>query len=157
MSPLFHAAVGLTRSLRYIQWVADCPAHNTPVKAEVHIFNPLFDTVNPDANPDGFLAAINPSSEEVFSGAMLETGFMEVKQRAPWPEKVGEAGLAHGGLRAETVRFQGMRVAYFCLESDSTDERVVLNRIVTLKEDAGKADKANKRAKPGANGASKSS
>ncbi|KAL2364397.1 hypothetical protein RJZ56_002655 [Blastomyces dermatitidis] len=38
----------------------------------------------------------------------------------------------------ESVRFQGMRVAYFCEDKDSTAEKVVLNRIVTLKEDPGK-------------------
>jgi hypothetical protein len=40
---------------------------------------------------------------------------------------------------AVVVRFQGLRVAYFCLDKDTTTDRVILNRIVSLKEDAGKA------------------
>ncbi len=46
----------------------------------------------------------------------------------------------------ETVRFQGLRVAYFCLDNQDCEEddengeltKIVLNRIVSLKEDAGK-------------------
>ena len=41
-------------------------------------------------------------------------------------------------VRTETVRFQGMRVAYFALDSDSTEEKVVLSRIIALKDDPGK-------------------
>ncbi len=40
--------------------------------------------------------------------------------------------------RPETIRFQGMRVAYFCLDRASTDGSLILNRIVGLKEDTGK-------------------
>ncbi len=46
-------------------------------------------------------------------------------------ERAGKGG-------PESVRFQGMRVAYFAMDTDSTDEKIVLNRIVALKEDVGK-------------------
>ena len=76
---------------------------------------------------------------EAFPNAMIETGFEEVKRRAPWPEKEGEKDdQTAGRLHPETVRFQGMRVAYFCLDSESTGEKVILNRVVSLKEDAEK-------------------
>jgi glutaminyl-tRNA synthetase len=39
----------------------------------------------------------------------------------------------------ETVRFQALRVGYFAMDSDSRDGKIVLNRIVSLKEDSGKA------------------
>ena len=39
----------------------------------------------------------------------------------------------------EIVRFQGLRVAYFSMDKDSVEGKVVLNRIVSLKEDSGKA------------------
>lgn len=61
---------------------------------------------------------------------------------APWPKEkieIPDGGSTAAEPRPETVRFQGIRVAYFCVDSDSTDEAVVLNRIVTLKEDTGKA------------------
>jgi glutaminyl-tRNA synthetase len=129
----------LMSSLSYIHWVAESSAHHSPIKAEVRVFNPLFKSSNPQAHPDGYLADINPNSIEKFPNAMIETGFEEIKRRAPWPEKEGEKDDQTAGMfRPETVRFQGMRVAYFCLDSESTAEKVVLNRIVTLKEDAEK-------------------
>lgn len=70
---------------------------------------------------------------------MIETGLHEIKRRAPWHNLEGERDLAPGQSRPETVRFQGMRVAYFCLDRDSTDDKLILNRIVSLKEDAKKA------------------
>jgi len=51
----------------------------------------------------------------------------------------GEDGqVKDGEARPETIRFQGMRVAYFCLDRESTEGDVILNRIVGLKEDTGK-------------------
>ena len=69
---------------------------------------------------------------------MLETGFLEVRRRAPWPNTHSEIIPGSAVVRPETVRFQGMRVAYFSVDSDSTDDHIVLNRIVSLKEDPGK-------------------
>ncbi|KAI9675030.1 MAG: hypothetical protein M1817_001436 [Caeruleum heppii] len=95
---------------------------------------------NPDGHPDGFIADLNPNSEEKYSNAYIEVGFDEVRRRAPWPNKDGEAGPRSGTAPGETVRFQGTRVGYFCVDKDSTVEQTVLNRIVSLKEDSGKAD-----------------
>ncbi len=101
------------------------------------MYNPLFTSDNPEPQ-----SAIDPKSEEIFPNAMIETGFQEIRQRAPWPanttdeeQKDKRAGLPS---RPETVRFQGMRVAYFCVDADSTHEKLILNRIVSLKEDARK-------------------
>ena len=76
---------------------------------------------------------------------MIETGFEEIRRRAPWPAEAGEknTGIAATGdgstaTRPETVRFQGMRVAYFCVDRETTADELVLNRIVSLKEDTGK-------------------
>ena len=131
----------------YIQWVAESPTHKSPVRAEVRVFSPLFKSENPDAAEGGFLADVNPKSEEIFPNAMVETGLNEVRRRAPWPEEAGEqtkdakGGTVEGRVACgpESVRFQGLRVAYFCVDQDSTEDKLVLNRIVSLKEDAGKA------------------
>ena len=144
----------------YIQWVASSPMHNSPIKAEVRIFSSLFKSENPDSAEGGFMADLNSHSEEIYPNAMLETGFDEVRARAPWPEKEGEKAVESGKVddpsseahtaeaavttpsmaaRPETVRFQGLRVAYFAMDTDSTDGKIVLNRIVSLKEDSGKA------------------
>lgn len=155
----------------YIQWVGSSERHNSPIKAEVRIFNPLFRSENPDSVDGGFLKDVNPDSEEVFGGAMVEVGLEEIRRRAPWPKEGGEVG---GGREAEkgevsaqeengeegptdgkqdnntipppnnpprweSVRFQGLRVAYFAMDKDCVEGgKVVLNRIVSLKEDAGK-------------------
>jgi glutaminyl-tRNA synthetase len=132
----------------YIQWVGKSEKHNSPIRAEVRIFNPLFKSTN----PTGDIEDINPNSQEIMPNAMVETGLTEIRRRAPWPEEAGESSNptaehiegAHSGEEKkepgfETVRFQGMRVAYFCMDKDTTEDKIVLNRIVSLKEDAGKA------------------
>ena len=120
----------------YIQWVAVSPTHSSPVEAEVRVFHPLFRSEDPDAVPGGFITDINPDSEEIFTHAVIETGFHEVRRRAPWPAEEGEKKVEVAGV--ESVRFQGLRVAYFAVDGDSKGDRVVLNRIVGLKEDSGK-------------------
>jgi glutaminyl-tRNA synthetase len=115
----------------YIHWVAQ--GSN---EVEVRIHNPLFKTEKPDDAEGGFLNDINPHSEQIWPHAMIESGFEEVKKRAPWPEAAGESELGKWGV--ESVRFQAMRVAYMAMDIDSTEKKAVLNRIVSLKEDAGK-------------------
>jgi len=136
----------------YISWVAKSEKHNSPIRAEVRILNPLFKSASPDSVEGGFLNDVREDSEEIFPNAMVETGLSEVRRRAPWPEEAGEQNMKKGELIGEedketadgarvpfeTVRFQGMRVAYFCMDKDSTADKIVLNRIVSLKEDSGK-------------------
>ena len=115
--------------------------HDSPIRTKVRIVNPLFKSANPSAHPGGFLGDINPNSEEVFSNAMIETGFAEIRSRAPWPAEAGEkntAGPSKDAAQPETVRFQGMRMGYFCVDKDTKEGDFVLNQIVTLKEDTGK-------------------
>ncbi|KAI1346083.1 glutaminyl-tRNA synthetase-like protein [Xylaria sp. FL0043] len=117
----------------YIQWV---PSGSR--EAEVRIHNSLFKSEKPDSVEGGYLNDLNPESEVIYPKAMIESGFDEVRARAPWPEAAGESELGKGG--PESVRFQGIRVGYFAVDSvDTTDSKVVLNRIVSLKEDAGKS------------------
>lgn len=123
----------------YIQWISSSPTHNSPIKAEVRIFNPLFRSENPDAADGGFLNDVNPHSEEIYPNAMVETGLEDIRKRAPWPQEEGERDVANGDAGYETVRFQGLRVAYFAMDRECEGGKVVLNRIVSLKEDAGKA------------------
>lgn len=117
----------------YIQWVSEGSR-----KVEVRMYNSLFKSEKPDDADGGFLNDINPDSEQIFSEALIESGIDEVRRRAPWPEaeNTSESKLGAGGV--ESVRFQALRVAYFCLDQDSTEDKIVLNRIVSLKEDAGK-------------------
>lgn len=120
----------------YIQWVAESPVHKSPVKAEARIFNPLFKSEKPEDAEPSFLADIRDDSLKVYPNAMVEVGFNEISSRRPWPQEAGEAKPENCG--PESVRFQGMRIGYFSMDKDTTDAKVVLNRIVSLKEDAGK-------------------
>ena len=109
------------------------------MRAVVRAFNPLFKSEDPTAHPEGFLADINPNSEQVYENAFIETGFEEVRRSAPWPKDGKEGSTNGGGISPDSIRFQGMRVAYFTVDKDSTPDRIVLNRIVTLKDTLGKS------------------
>lgn len=116
----------------FINWVGTQGCRK--VTARIH--NSLFKSEKPDDAEGGFLNDVNPDSEVIYKDAIIEEGFDEVRRRAPWPEAAGEKEKGAGG--PESVRFQAMRVAYFSVDKDSTEDDVVLNRIVSLKEDAGK-------------------
>lgn len=122
----------------YIQWIGHCPSHNSPLKARVRYMHALFDRKDPDSHPDGWEASVNRDSEQWFNDALIEPGFLEIKERAPWPAEAGEKRQVKQEARPEAVRFQGQRTAYFCEDKDSTSDSIILNRIVTLKEDTGK-------------------
>jgi glutaminyl-tRNA synthetase len=132
-----------------IHWVGKSAEHHSPIElAEVRLFNPLFKSKDPNSAEGGYLADIREGSEEIYSNAVIEIGLEEIRKRAPWPaeagEKVrlddeeGEEKIEPIKPAPETVRFQGMRNAYFCLDSDTVDDKIILNRIVSLKEDKGK-------------------
>ncbi|KAJ5085380.1 hypothetical protein N7532_010151 [Penicillium argentinense] len=119
----------------FIHWVGESPAHNSPTRAEVRAFNPLFKSDDPSAHPEGFLADINPNSENIYADAMIETGFWEISKSAPWPKSAAEDDVEKN---KHSIRFQGMRTAYYAVDKESTSEKVVLNQIVTLKDTQGK-------------------
>ncbi|KAK3313490.1 tRNA synthetases class I, catalytic domain-containing protein [Apodospora peruviana] len=118
----------------YIHWVPE----GSPA-AEVRIHTALFKSDQPGAAPGGFMNDLSQDSEITWPNAMIEPGFYEVRRRAPWPKVEGDQEESEGGqVNPESVRFQAMRVAYFAMDPDSTDDKIVLNRIVPLKEDSGK-------------------
>jgi len=121
-----------------IHWIAESKKYNSPLKAEARYYNALFKHPRPnelDWKAGGYYDNINPEGEVIYPNAMIECGFEEVKRRAPWPEEDGEA---EGVVDNSAVRFQGLRTAFFCLDKEATDGKIILNRIVSLKEDSGK-------------------
>jgi glutaminyl-tRNA synthetase len=94
------------RPKTYIQWVPEGSR-----KVEVRIHDQLFKSDDPTAVEGGFLNDLNPNSETIYTDALVEPGFEEVRRRAPWPEAAGEKDRGSSG--PESVRFQAMRVAYF--------------------------------------------
>ncbi|KAI7106749.1 hypothetical protein KC352_g36859, partial [Hortaea werneckii] len=114
---------------------------SSPVQASVRIFNPLFKTSKPnelDWKTGGYASDLNPHSLVTFPNALIENGWQFVRTNAPWPKEEGEA--REGGADESSVRFQGLRTGFFALDKEGADKdgKVVLNRIVSLKEDTGK-------------------
>ena len=91
-----------------LHWVS--AAHAVP--AEVRLYDHLFTRPDPGADGDLF-ADLNPNSETVLTGCMLEPAL---------------AGLAAG----ETVQFE--RLGYFTPDLDSSPDGLVFNRTLTLKD-----------------------
>lgn len=119
----------------YIQWV---PEHAVDI-SEVRVYNQLFKLENPQGHPDGFLADINPDLELVIHGAKIEPAIAEIAAKLPLNHPV--PGLEFNIKEKpgnNTVRFQALRLGYFCLDTDSSNDKLVMNRIVTLKEDSHK-------------------
>ncbi|CAG8596186.1 10373_t:CDS:2 [Diversispora eburnea] len=124
----------------HIQWVAESIKHDSPIRLhEIRIYNNLFVSENPTAHPNGFLADINPNSLEITSNSLAEIGLREIFSRT----------LKNSKNEFESVRFQAIRVGYFCLDKDSNlddpssnwQDKIVLNKIVSLKEDPKKDSK----------------
>jgi glutaminyl-tRNA synthetase len=94
-----------------IHWVSVPHA----VEAEVRLYDRLFSVENPAADEREFRELLNPASLEVVR-AFVEPALVEA---------------ARSGAQSN---FQFMRKGYFILDQDSTDERPVFNRTVTLKD-----------------------
>jgi glutaminyl-tRNA synthetase len=93
----------------------------TAVEAEVRLYSTLFTKENPDdcGENETFLSFLNPDSL-VVSRVMMEPSLASAA--------VGEA-------------FQFERIGYFCKDADSTPEKAIFNRTVTLKDSWGKLQK----------------
>ncbi|QIX01025.1 hypothetical protein AMS68_006542 [Peltaster fructicola] len=121
-----------------IHWVGESVKHSSPVRAEVRFFNSLFKTTKPnelDWKNGGYYDNLNPDSEIIYKNALIENGFHAIRAGAPWPKEEGEAT---GTVDKSSTRFQGLRTAFYAEDKESTEDKIVLNRIVSLKEDTGK-------------------
>jgi glutaminyl-tRNA synthetase len=94
-----------------IHWVSAAHA----LTAEARLYGRLFLTADPDDAPEGgsWMDNLNPHSLEVRT-CLVEPSV---------------AGAAPG------TRYQFERLAYFCVDPDSTAEKLVFNRTVALKDE----------------------
>ena len=104
-----------------LHWVSAAHA----IEAEVRLYDRLFLKPDPDDVPEGqdFTANINPNSL-VVKKAYVEPSLKDAR--------VGE-------------HFQFERVGYFCVDPDSTEDHLVFNRTVTLKDEWAKIAKQMKK------------
>ena len=92
-----------------IQWVSAAHA----LEAEIRLYDRLFSVADPQGDPDrDYRELLNPKSLETVQG-LVEPSL----------------GAARPG-----ERFQFERLGYFCVDPDSTEDALVFNRIVTLRD-----------------------
>jgi glutaminyl-tRNA synthetase len=90
-----------------LHWVGAADA----VPAEVRLYNQLF--ARPDPNAADFAGDLNPDSLEVLTDARVEPSLAATKP-------------------GEVVQFE--RQGYFCIDPDSTSDKLVFNRTVGLRD-----------------------
>jgi len=96
-----------------LHWVSAAHA----IDCEVRLYDRLFNVEDPEATGD-FLLNLNPKSLETIVHAKLEPS---IRNASPGSH------------------YQFERLGYFSVDPDTTDEKVVFNRTVTLKETWAKA------------------
>ncbi len=92
-----------------IHWVSVAHALN----AEIRLYDRLFIVENPSAEEGDFKEYINPNSLHIVRNAFIEPS---LKDAVP------------------LSKYQFIRKGYFCLDKDSTEEKMVFNRTVSLKD-----------------------
>ena len=106
---------GTTPDKRRVRSTLHWVSANHAIEAEVRLFDRLFLAENPAKPTDGqgFTANLNPDSLEVRPACYVE------------PSMKG-AQVGH------VVQFE--RLGYFCVDADSSAEKLVLNRTITLRD-----------------------
>jgi len=106
-----------------LHWVAESKTAGSPVPAEVRLYDHLFKSENPNELGAEWLNDINPNSLVTIPHALCDVSMKGVKP--------GD-------------KFQFERHGFFCVDLDTTADKVVFNRSVTLKESKTKAPAAAK-------------
>jgi len=83
------------------------------IEAEVRLYDRLFSVENPSSDKRDFHELLNPDSLKVLTGCYVE----------PWMKD--EPALAH---------FQFQRTGYFNIDPDTTPEKLIFNRTVSLRD-----------------------
>ena len=101
-----------------LHWVSA----NHSLEAEVRLYDHLFLKENPDDVEDGddFKSNLNPNSLEILTSCQIEPSLMDVNS--------GD-------------RYQFLRQGYFCVDPDSSAEKPVFNRTVSLRDTWAKIQK----------------
>jgi glutaminyl-tRNA synthetase len=102
-----------------IHWVS--AAYGT--RADVRLYDRLFTTERPGSGETDFLTEINPGALEHLRDCVVE------------PSLAGAAG---------ETRYQFERLGYFVVDRDSTPDRLVFNRTVTLRDQWARITKGQK-------------
>jgi glutaminyl-tRNA synthetase len=101
-----------------IHWVSVLHA----LTAEVRLYDRLFKVEDPQSEEGDFKDYVNTHSLQVLPNAYIEPALREAKF---------------------DERYQFLRKGFFCLDEDSSEEKIVFNRTVTLKDSWAKEVKKN--------------
>ena len=103
---------GLATDVRKVKGTLHWVSADHALKAEVRLYDHLFTKENPEEEED-FRANLNPSSLKTLTSCLVEPGL--------------------AGAAPET-RYQFLRQGYFSVDPDSAGDKLVFNRIVSLKD-----------------------
>ncbi|NIP26540.1 MAG: glutamine--tRNA ligase/YqeY domain fusion protein [Phycisphaerae bacterium] len=104
-----------------LHWVSASHA----LEAEARLYDHLFSKEYPDdvAEGEDFKSNLNPNSLEILSSCFVEPSLSKAKPGS---------------------RYQFERLGYFCVDPDSSEDKLVFNRTVTLRDTWAKIQKAQK-------------
>lgn len=120
--PKSKSGSGTEESLRKVKGTLHWVSVKHALEAEVRIYDRLFLDESPDTHKDkDFMEFVNPDSLKVIKG-YLEPSLKNAKVE-------------------DRVQFQ--RLGYFCVDPDSTSEKLVFNRTVTLRDTWAKIQQNN--------------
>ena len=111
--PKSKSGSGSEESLRKVKGTLHWVSIRHAIEAEVRLYDRLFTDESPDTHKDkDFMDFVNPDSLKII------TGYVEPSLK---DSKIGD-------------RVQFQRLGYFCVDPDSTEEKLVFNRTVGLRD-----------------------
>lgn len=112
--PKSRSGSGTPESQRKVKGTLHWVSASHHIEAQVNMYDRLFAVENPEADKEkSFLEFLNPESLQVIQSAKLELALKDAQ-----PEE----------------RYQFQRIGYFCVDKDSTSERLIFNRTVPLRD-----------------------
>lgn len=112
--PKSRSGSGTPESQRKVKGTLHWVSASHHIEAQVNMYDRLFAVENPEADKEkSFLEFLNPDSLQVIQSAKLELALKDAQ-----PEE----------------RYQFQRIGYFCVDKDSTSERLIFNRTVPLRD-----------------------
>ena len=111
--PKSKSGSGTEESLRKVKGTLHWVSVKHAIEAEIRLYDRLFTEEAPDGDKEkDYLDFVNPESLKVVTG-YLEPSLKDVKEQ-------------------DKVQFQ--RIGYFCVDKDSTEDKLIFNRTVSLRD-----------------------
>ena len=106
---------------RKVKGTAHWVSASHALEAEVRVYDHLFIKENPGVKGTDYKDDLNPNSLEILTSCKVEPGLLDA---------------------APGTGYQFLRQGYFCVDTDSTKEKLVFNRTVSLRDTWAKIEKA---------------